>query len=425
MHIVILGNGISGVTTARYIRKNSNHRITIVSNESDHFYSRTALMYIYMGHMLYEDTKPYEDWFWEKNGIELVRGFVQSIDFGKKKLNLEGEKEILFDKLVLAVGAKPNKFGWKGQDLTGVQGLYGLGDLQEMERNTRGIKKAVVVGGGLIGIEMAEMLHSRHISTTLLVREKSYMDAILPPEESEMVSRHIRANGIDLRLETELDEIHPDASGRVSAIYTRSGEKIACQFVGLTVGVSPNVDFLRDTALQVKRGIVVNEHFETNIPDVFAIGDCAEFEKPQPNQRPIEQLWYTGKMHGEVLGQRLSGLNVSYQKGVFFNSAKFFDIEYQVYGQISTQLSAHEDTLYWEHPNGRKSIRIQFHKTEKHVLGFNLMGIRYRHAQCVEWIRQKASIETVLKNLRKANFDPEFFVRYEPELVRQYEGMKE
>ena len=72
-HIVIIGNGIAGITTARHIRKRSDHRITVISGETEHFFSRTALMYIYMGHMKFEHIKPYEDWFWEKNRIELKR----------------------------------------------------------------------------------------------------------------------------------------------------------------------------------------------------------------------------------------------------------------------------------------------------------------------------------------------------------------
>lgn len=417
MHIVIIGNGISGVTTARYIRKHSNHRITIVSNESDHFFSRTALMYIYMGHLRYEDTKPYQDWFWQKNKIDLVRGFVHSIDFEAQHLKMDGDRTLPYDKLVLALGSKSNKFGWKGQNLQGVQGLYNLRDLEAMEASTKNISHAVVIGGGLIGIEMAEMLHTRHIPATFLVRESSYMSQILPPEESEMVNRHIRKNGIDLRLSTELDEILPDENGRVKAIRTKQGEEIPCQFVGLTVGVSPNVDFLKNTALSIRRGIVVNPHFETNVANVFAVGDCAEFADPQPNQRPIEQLWYTGKMHGEILGQRLAGVAVTYQKGVFFNSAKFFDIEYQVYGQISTQPAENEAILYWEHPDGEKAIRLQYDKTSQQIQGFQVMGIRYRHAVCAQWIRQGATIQEVVKNLRLANFDPEFFTTYEKHLV--------
>ena len=164
-HIVIVGNGIAGVTAARFIRKMSDHRITIISSESDHFFSRTALMYIYMGHMTYEHTKPYEDWFWSKNRIELIRGYVTSVDTRLRTVLLDGQRPMHFDNLIIASGSKSNKFNWPGQDLTGTQGLYSLADLQEMETRTRDISRAV------IGIEMAEMLHSRHIPTTFLVRE--------------------------------------------------------------------------------------------------------------------------------------------------------------------------------------------------------------------------------------------------------------
>ncbi|MBL4663591.1 MAG: NAD(P)/FAD-dependent oxidoreductase, partial [Flavobacteriaceae bacterium] len=85
-HIVIIGNGISGVTTARHIRKLSDNRITIISAETDHFFSRTALMYIYMGHMKYEHTKPYEDYFWKRNRIELKNGFVEKVNHEQKEL---------------------------------------------------------------------------------------------------------------------------------------------------------------------------------------------------------------------------------------------------------------------------------------------------------------------------------------------------
>ena len=132
-NIIIIGNGISGITTARWIRKLSDHNITVISSETDHFYSRTALMYIYMGHMRYEDTKPYEDWFWKKNRIDLVKDHVSLIDFDNKSLKCSSGKSLSYDKLVLALGSKSNKFGWPGQDLKGVGGLYSYQDLEQME----------------------------------------------------------------------------------------------------------------------------------------------------------------------------------------------------------------------------------------------------------------------------------------------------
>lgn len=420
MNIVILGNGVSGITAARYIRKLSDYRITVISDEADYFFSRTALMYVYMGHMRRKDIQPYEDWFWQKNRIELLRARVDSVDFSNKQLHTSDGSIIDYDKLILATGSVSNKFGWPGQDLDGVHGLYHWQDLEAMERHSRGLRRAVIVGGGLIGIEMAEMFHSRHIPVTFLVREQSFWDIVLPPEESAMINRHITEHGIDLRLQTELKEILPDDNGKCRAVTTSTGETIECGFVGLTAGVSPNVAFLRNTALELNRGILVDEYLRTNIPDVYAIGDCAEMRRPRPGRRPIEAVWYTGRLMGEVVAQDICGKAVAYNPGIWFNSAKFLDIEYQVYGEVQARIPDNQATLYWEHPGGKKSIRLVYDKSSGLILGFNLMGVRYRHEVCEKWIQTGAGIEAVLQQLGLANFDPEFFPQHEAELIALY-----
>ena len=305
MKIVIIGNGISGITVARHIRKLSKHEILVISSESDHFFSRTALMYIYMGHMKYEHTKPYEDWFWDKNRIQLKNTHIHQIDFQKKILIANKQEEISYDKLIIATGSKPNKFGWPGQNLKGVQSLYSKQDLELMEENTSNIKEAVIIGGGLIGIEMAEMLISRNIKVHFLIREKSYWNNVLPKEESLLVGRHIAEHHINLLPESELKEIIGDENGRVKNIITQNGTSITCEFVGLTTGVSPNIDFLKNSALKTDKGILINDYLETNLPDVYALGDCAQFIKPKENQSAIEQLWYTGKMQAENFAKNI------------------------------------------------------------------------------------------------------------------------
>jgi len=122
-HIVIIGNGIAGVTAARHIRKNSDHRITIISGEADYFFSRTALMYVYMGHMKFEHTQPYENWFWKKNRIELKTAWVEKVSGADKTILFTTGETMSFDKLIIATGSVPNRFGWPGQYLQGVQGF--------------------------------------------------------------------------------------------------------------------------------------------------------------------------------------------------------------------------------------------------------------------------------------------------------------
>jgi NAD(P)H-nitrite reductase large subunit len=416
-HVVIIGNGIAGITTARHLRKlHSDYRITVISGETPHFFSRTALMYVYMGHMKFEHTKPYEDHFWAKNRIELVHDWVQAIDTQQKQIQLTNST-LAYDTLVLATGSKPNLYGWPGQNLRGVQGLYSYQDLQTMEQHTAGIQEAVVVGGGLIGIEMAEMLLSRNIRVTFLVREASFWNNVLPAEESAMLNRHIRSHHVDLRLGTELDVILDDGTGRVRAVQTKEGEEIAAQFVGITVGVSPQIALAQQSGLQTNRGVLVNEYLETSVPNVYAIGDCTELRNPPPGIRPVNQIWYTGRIMGETVAQTISGQPTAYQPGVFFNSAKFFDVEYQTYGNVPAQTPPDTASFWWEHPSGQIGMRLNYRQSDHVLTGVNTFGIRLRHASFETWLGQSATVEHVLEHLAEANFDPEFYRNHETAII--------
>lgn len=423
-HIVIIGNGIAGVTLARHIRKNSNKRITLISAEAEHFFSRTALMYVYMGHMKWNHLKPYEDDFWKKNRIELKQAYVEEIQPENNRLLFASGETFTYDKLVIATGSKPNKFGWPGQDLPQVQGLYSKQDLEKLEQNApenQTCKHAVIVGGGLIGIELAEMLSTRNIPVSFLVREESFWSNVLPLEESQLLNNHIKEHGIDLRLNTNLQSIEADENGNVkSVIIKETGEEIPCNVVGLTAGVSPNIDFLKNSSVETNRGVLVNRNLQTNIENIYAIGDCAEQRKPIGNRPPIEAVWYTGRMMGETLAQTLTGKPRAYKPSHWFNSAKFFDIEYQTYGWVFPKPKDGHSSFYWEAADENKCIHIHFETESRKFTGINTFGIRLRHEVFDHWLRQKASIDVVIKNLKQANFDPEFFKRYENEIFDVY-----
>ena len=415
--IVIIGNGVAGITAARHLRKRCDDPITVISGESDHFFSRTALMYIYMGHMRYKDTKPYEDDFWRENRIDLLRGRVERVDVDARTLHLAGGTSERYDVLVLATGSNSNKFGWPGQDLEGVQGLFSLQDLETMEASTRDISRGVIIGGGLIGVEVAEMLGSRGIPVTFLVREEAFMRFAFPAAEAAMIGREIVAHGVDLRFGTELERIEPDASGRVAAVVTTGGETIDCQFAALTVGVHPNIGMLADSGIECDRGVLVDSLLRTNVPDVYAVGDCAQLRTPAAGRRPVEPLWYVGRAMGETVARSIAGVPTHYAQGIWFNSAKFFDIEWQVYGDIRVPLPEDHESLHWEHPDGRQSIRIDYRRDDEVVVGFNLMGIRYRHELCRRWIETGCPVREVLADLSAANFDPELHREHEQALI--------
>jgi NAD(P)H-nitrite reductase large subunit len=421
MHLVIIGNGITGVTAAITARRLSPEaRITLVAAESAHHYSRPALMYLYLGHLRYADVKPYEDWFWVENRLELVHAEATGVDTAARTVQLAAGPPLAYDRLLLATGSVVRTAGWPGQHLRGVQGFYGLPDLETMSRTTQGISQAVVVGGGLVGVELAEMLHSRGIAVTWLVREARYWQSVLPPEESALLAAHITSHGIELRVNTELREVLGDAQGSVRAVATTTGQELPAQWVGLATGVQPNLTLARAGGLETDRGILVNSLLETSAPGVYAAGDCAQHRQPAPGEVAVEQLWYTGRMQGETVAHTLCGQPTPYRRGQWFNSAKFFNLEYQTYGRVPAQPEAGTASFCWQHPGGKHLLRINFRQADHTVTGVNALGLRQRQDVWERWLREHTSISQVLSQLAAANFDAEFSRQHEPAIRHEF-----
>ncbi len=409
MHAVILGNGVSGATAALRLRElRPEWRITMVSGETTYPYSRPALMYVFMGHMRYRDTKPWPDSLWADRRIELLRGWVSEIDTKERSLKFEDGNRLGYDRLLLATGSRPNLFGWPGQELKGVQGLYSLQDLALLRENVKRARRAVVCGGGLIGIELAEMLHGLGLPVTILAREEWYWGNILPREEGRFVSRMIVEEGFDLRLSTGLSEILGDGEGRVRGVRTSEDEVLDCQLVGLTAGVSPNLAALEGSGIPTRRGILVDRSLRTEVEGVFAAGDCAEIETGG-DRNLLQQVWYTGKAQGRVAAASLAGIEERYEPGIWFNSAKFLGLEYQVYGEVPNRPGEGRRHLYWEDFEARRAFRVV--EEGGAVCGMDILGGRLRHRVCESWIREGRRLEEVLEGLGEACFDPEFFPR--------------
>jgi len=429
-HIVIIGNGIAGVTAARHIRKNSDKKITLISAEADHFFSRTALMYVYMGHMRWWDIEPYESYFWEKNDLNLKNAYVEKVDAEAKTLHFAEGGTMQYDKLIIASGSTTNTFGWEGLDLNGVQGLVTKQDLEELEKNAPNKKEcpqAAIIGGGLIGVEMAEMLRTRGIEVTMLVREDAFWTNALPHGEAEMLSRHIQSHGVNILHETNLDKILGDENGNVRAVVVKeTEEEISCKVVGITTGVKPNIKFLKDSGIETDKGILVNRKLETSVKDVYAIGDCAQQREPIGNRPSVEAVWYTGRIMGETLAQTICGKLFEYNPGNWFNSAKFFDIEYQTYGwvQPKERRKDFEAQFHWKCKSDLRAVTVSYHKETNVFLGINTFGIRMRHEVFDRWLNENRDVDYVMKHLKQANFDPEFYRKYEKEILSAYKNQQ-
>jgi len=421
MHIVIIGNGISGVSVAKSLREYSDAEITIVSSESISFFSRPALMYVFMGKMRFKDILPLPSDYWVKNKIKQVYGAAKEIDTENQKIILDNGSVLSYDKLVLALGSQPKSLGLGEFNLEGIQGFYSLQDVEKLQDSSKKIKHASIIGGGLIGVELAEMFVSRGISFTFWVREKWFGSNFLPKEEAEMVTNHLISKNINIKFEREVIGFEADDSNMVKSVELQSGEKVDSDLVCVCIGVEPKVDWLKSTEVQTKAGVLVNAHLQTNMPSIYAVGDCVECINPVHGRKSIETLWYTGRLMGEYLGKNILHENPPpYEPGIYFNSAKFFDVEYQIYGDVPTSFSESYGTVFWKHPTNYKSIRLVFNARNDEFIGCCVLGIRFRQEVCEKWIKEKWKISEVLPLLSEANFDSEFSTRYERELLNVY-----
>lgn len=421
MHIVIIGNGISGVSVAKSLREYSDAEITIVSSESMSFFSRPALMYVFMGKMRFKDILPFPSDYWVKNKIKKVYGAVKEIDAENQTIVLDNGNVLSYDKLVLALGSQPKSLGLGEFNLEGIQGFYSLQDVEKLQDSADKIKHASIIGGGLIGVELAEMFVSRGISFTFWVREKWFGSNFLPQEEAKIVTNHLISKNVNIKFEREIIGFKADDSNMVKSVESQSGEKVDSDLVCVCIGVEPKVDWLKSTDVQTRAGVLVNAYLQTNIPSIYAVGDCVECINPVHGRKSIETLWYTGRLMGEYLGKNILQVNPQpYEPGIYFNSAKFFDLEYQVYGDVPTSFPDSYGTVFWKHPTKDKSIRLVFNATNDEFIGCCVLGIRFRQEVCEKWIKEKWKISEILPLLSEANFDSEFSTRYERELLDIY-----
>jgi NADPH-dependent 2,4-dienoyl-CoA reductase/sulfur reductase-like enzyme len=421
MHYVIVGNGVAGMEAALALRgRESAARITIVSDEHDHFFSRPALMYVFAGQTTLKDTEPFDRGLYERMGFDRVRRRMASVATSRKELVFEDGSRLAYDKLLLTLGSKGRAAPWPGSEGSGVHCFVTLRDLEGLDRHAQRGGRAVVIGGGLIGVEAAEILHDRGLQVTFLIRDHWYFPLALDAAESALVTEHMRELGVDVRTGATVDTVVRGEGGGLRAVRLDGGEEVACDLVVAAIGVVPNTKCLESTDILLAKGgaIEVDDHLKASAPEVYAAGDCANVTWADGTRRP-EQLWYTARDQGRVVAQVMLGDDVTYRRGAWYNSAKFFDIEWTTAGWVPTSLNW-DDTLLAPVPE----IRSWFQRTPgqfvsqrivvkgERVVGFNMLGSRWDHEPLLQWIHERRSLAYVLDHLPEAQFDEEFMPRF-------------
>lgn len=343
IHYLVIGNGAAGLSAAEVIRtRDESARITIVSNESQRFYSRPGIAYYLSGQIPAGQLITRSESFYRGHRLDLLHSTVTSLDLEARHVLLENGQALPFDVLLLAMGASAVRPPFQGSDLDGVVTFDTLDDAKNIVALSRRAKRAVVVGGGITALELAEGLQHRGVRTTLLQRGDRVWPRLFDTRESAIIEEAIKHEGIEILYGEELSEIQ-GKKGRVRGVLLKSGKELGCQIVGVAIGVRPVLSLVEETSLEKDRGLLVNNHLQTNVREVFAAGDVAQVHDRWTGKHNLDVLWPSAINEGRAAGYNMVDIAHGnepqriYQKGSPFNAVLLFGVHLSVIGHVGNQ----------------------------------------------------------------------------------------
>jgi NADPH-dependent 2,4-dienoyl-CoA reductase/sulfur reductase-like enzyme len=331
--VVIAGGGLTAARAIKSYREAAGGGgVALVSQETVLPYHRPALSKRFLRGETTDAPFAEDESFYPDHDVEvLLETPVTSVNPGSRFVTTEGGP-IHYDKLLIATGATPRHLRVAGADLDGVFSLRTLADSAGIREAAGSAKRAVVVGGGFIGMEVAASLRQLGLEVTLIHMGRGLFDLLGLPELSEELLGLYREHGIDVLLEEEVAGF--GGADRLEYVEAKSGVCVAAEIAVVGVGVIPSVAFLKESGLALDDGVVVNQCFETSAPAIYAAGDVANFFDPLfGRQRRIEH-WSNANYQGTEVGRILAGQGDGYDSVSSFFS-EVFGVTVKVFGDVS------------------------------------------------------------------------------------------
>jgi nitrite reductase (NADH) large subunit len=320
MNIAIIGCGIAGVTTATTLKQNSTETlVTIYTDEKHPYYPRPELYRILSGEAQPNDIYAFsEEWF-ESRGITVQTGRkVVDIDTVNKRLVFDDSGEANYDKLLLGTGAHPFVPPIKGIDKPGVFTLRSINDALAIREYAKKTTKAIIIGGGLLGLEFAASLHKLGQQVDVVEIFPRLLPNQLDTDSAEVFKSQIEKLGINFILGVKTQEILGDQI--VSGVALDNARSLQGELVLFSAGIRPNVELAAKAGIKVNKGVVVDQHLRTSAPDVFAAGDVVEFDsrvygiipaaEEQAKIAAINMLGKTREYHGTIPSNTLKVVGI-------------------------------------------------------------------------------------------------------------------
>ncbi|MFJ9382178.1 nitrite reductase large subunit NirB [Peribacillus sp. NPDC101481] len=395
--LALIGNGMAGVRCIEEILKIQPERfeVTVFGSEPHPNYDRIQLSNVLQGATTIDDIT-INDWNWYKeNNITLFSGeTVTNIDTTKQIIYSDANREVAYDRLILATGSIPFILPINGADKKGVTAFRNIEDCKKMIEYSKNNKKAAVIGGGLLGLEAARGLLNLGMQVDVIHLSEYLMDRQLDPAAGKMLQRELESQGMNFYLGKQTQEVLGEID--VKGLRFSDGEEISADLVVMAVGIKPNVTMAQDCGIPVNRGIIVNDYMETRIPNIFAVGECAE------HREMVYGLVAPLYEQGKVLAKRICGLeDKAYEGSVLSTKLKISGVDVFSAGEIFEDEQAKSIKEFNEWNGTYKKVMIRNGKISGAVLfgdtkeSNNLLSMINKNAEVSEYLNAGTSETSV------------------------------
>lgn len=360
LHYVIIGNGVAGVTAAQEIRHlDCDGKITIISDEEQYYYRASLSEWISNRNtkaMMAGRTAG----FYEQMRLERINGEVTQVDSEKHQVWVDG-KAVGYDRLLIASGAQPNQISIPGLEKSLV--FRSFKDAKIIQEEVGCCNRVIILGGGILGLELAGALHLLGIENVAVVQVMDYVGGPLVDKlAAEWLQEKMRADGINLFIADTIEKVDGN-----EAVF-KSGKRWNFDLFVQSVGVRPQ--FPEVPGLKTGRGIQIDDHGCTNLPNVFAAGDCTETYNAQLDRWMTTRIWLDGARQGRAAGHAMTGNGFSKEHTAFFNASYIYTERYTYIGDPHGEGG---ESFIWKTESAYRKVRI----VDGTLAGVLLLGNRH------------------------------------------------
>lgn len=371
MRYVIIGNGVAGITAAETIRQyDPEGGIILIGDESTAPYCRPMISLVLEGVITPEKLPIRGSRFYDDLNIQAVLGNrVTGIDVEKRTVAVNGSS-YGFDRLLIATGADPRPITAEGVALENISYMRNQDHVQTMLAGLGGARRALVLGGGLVGFKAAYGLLRRGLAVTMLIRSGYPLSMQVDEDAGLMIRGELVRHGLDVRV--DIEAIAFEGNGRVRAAHLSDGSRLPCDIVVIGKGVLPALAFVPRDRIRTDLGIVVDGRMETSADGIFAAGDVAEYIDIARSTPWVNAIWPEAVNQGRIAGLNMAGRRVTYPGSLSRNVIRIFDLDIMAGGVVNPPQDALYRTLVFKNANKKLYRKLVFQGD--HLVGMVLVN---------------------------------------------------